>query len=68
MSANPFRIIRSDEQPPEHLRKEVMGSVRLLVLLLRFAQLFAADAPAAIFEQLRLAGRAKRTGKAPDKP
>lgn len=52
MSANPFHIIRSTEEPPEHLRKEVIGSLRSAVLLMRFAQLFLADYANTLFEKL----------------
>lgn len=61
MSANPFHIIRSTEEPPEHLRKEVMGSLRSAVLLMRFAQLFLADYANALFDKLSALER-KRAG------
>ena len=59
MSENPFKIIRSTDQPPGDLRKEVMGSVKLLMLLMRFIQLFVADPAPAMFEKVRLAGRSR---------
>lgn len=59
MSENPFKIIRSTDQPPADLRKEVMGSVKLMMLLMRFIQLFVADPAPAMFEKVRLAGRAR---------
>ena len=43
MDNNPFKIIRPTEEPPKELRKEVMGSVRTVVLILRFVQLFVGD-------------------------
>jgi len=54
MSENPFKIIRSTDQPPEHLRNEVMGSVRMAVLLMRFAQLFLADYAQVLFDKLSI--------------
>ncbi|MEZ4755552.1 MAG: hypothetical protein R2817_01855 [Flavobacteriales bacterium] len=57
MSTNPFKIIRPTDQPPEHLRKDVMGSIKLVMLLVRFVQLFMADYAMSIFENVRLAGR-----------
>ncbi len=53
MSESPFKIIRPTDQPPESLRKDVMGSVKLLMLLLRFAQLFVADFSISAFEKVR---------------
>lgn len=57
MSENPFKIIRHTDEAPEGLRKEVMGSVKLVILLMRFVQLFAADWSASLFDQVRLTGR-----------
>ena len=61
MSENPFKIIRSTDQPPSDLRKEVMGSVKFMMLLMRFLQLFAADPGPAItgnaYEQTTLRER-----------
>jgi hypothetical protein len=54
MRENPFKIIGSTEDPPEHLRDEVLGSVRLTVLMMRFAQLFLADYAAVLFEKFKL--------------
>lgn len=54
MSENPFKLIRLEEEPPEHLRKEVLGSVRLAVLMMRFAQLFVADYAAVLFDKFKL--------------
>lgn len=54
MSNNPFKIISSTEDPPEHLRQEVLGSVRLAVLMMRFAQLFLADYAAVLFEKFKI--------------
>jgi hypothetical protein len=56
MSENPFKIIRPSDEPPAHLKKEVMGSVKLLMLMMRFMQLFTADFSMALFEKFRLVG------------
>lgn len=64
MSQNPFKIIRSTDQPPEHLRAEVIGSVKFVMMLMRVLQLFVADPSAALFEKVRIVGGsgADRTG------
>jgi hypothetical protein len=61
MSDNPFKLIRSTDQPPEALRKEVMTSVKFAMLLMRFVQLFVADFSVAIFDKVRKAGDDKPT-------
>ncbi len=61
MSDNPFKLIRSTDQPPETLRKEVMSSVKFAMLLMRFAQLFVADLSVAIFDKVRRSGDDKPT-------
>ncbi|NQX90703.1 MAG: hypothetical protein HRT74_00905 [Flavobacteriales bacterium] len=43
MADNPFKIIEPREQLPEDVKNEVMGSVKSVVLLLRFIQLFVGD-------------------------
>ncbi|MCB0762699.1 MAG: hypothetical protein KDC12_14315 [Flavobacteriales bacterium] len=43
MSENPFKIIEPREEVPATMKKEVMGSVRAVVLILRFVQLFVGD-------------------------
>ena len=43
MDNNPFKIIEPREEVPKHIRKEVMGSVKTVVLVLRFVQLFVGD-------------------------
>lgn len=56
MNENPFKIIRPTDQPPENLRKEVMGSVKFVLLLMRFLQLFMADYASVLFENVRVIG------------
>tara|TARA_B100000809_G_C15125228_1_gene525962 strand:- start:2021 stop:2239 length:219 start_codon:yes stop_codon:yes gene_type:complete len=43
MSKNQFKIIKPTEEPPKELEKEVMGSVKTTVLILRIVQLFVGD-------------------------
>lgn len=56
MNENPFKIIRPTEEPPETLRSEVMGSVKFVMLLMRFLQLFMADYANVLFENVRMIG------------
>jgi hypothetical protein len=53
MSENPFKLIRSTDQPPETLRKDVVSSVKFLMLIMRFVQLFVADFSLALFDKVR---------------
>lgn len=52
MPENPFKIIEPREQVPDHLKKDVMGSVKTVVLMLRFVQLFVGDFSAVILNKL----------------
>lgn len=67
MSENPFKIIRSTDEPPETLRQEVVGSVKVMMLLMRVTQLFIPDYAMAMFDNLRLVGpdgeRKKKDGR-----
>jgi hypothetical protein len=54
MSDNPFKIIRPTDQPPESLRKDVVSSVKFLMLLMRFVQLFVADFSMSAFDKVRM--------------
>lgn len=56
MSENPFKIIRPTDEPPETLRSEVLGSVKFVMLLMRFAQLFVADYAMVLFNNVRIIG------------
>ena len=51
MTENPFKIIEPREELPDNLKKEVMGSVKSLVLILRFVQLFVGDFSAILLEK-----------------
>lgn len=61
MSTNPFKIIRSTDEPPPELRREVVSSVRFVMLLMRFVQLFVADLSASVFDKVRLVNPVKGT-------
>lgn len=52
MSDNPFKIIEPREEVPSELKKDVMGSVKTVVLILRFVQLFVGDFANVIFEKV----------------
>ena len=54
MNSDPFKLIRSSEEPPESLRKEVLGSVRFVTLMMRLTQLFLADFAQVLFDNIRL--------------
>lgn len=54
MSTNPFQLIRSTDEPPPELRKEVVSSVKFVMLLMRFVQLFVADFSVSMFDKVRL--------------
>ncbi len=43
MSDNPFKIIEPREVLPEDHKEEVLGSVKSIMLMLRFVQLFVGD-------------------------
>jgi len=43
MSDNPFKIIEPREELPESHKSEVIGSVKSVILVLRFVQLFVGD-------------------------
>lgn len=53
MSKNAFQIIEPNEIPPENGKEQVMGSVKSLVLVLRFVQLFLGDYSNLLLGQLR---------------
>ncbi|HOP43768.1 MAG: hypothetical protein R2810_09070 [Flavobacteriales bacterium] len=67
MSENPFKIIRPTDQVPDDLKKDVMGSVKFVMLLIRFVQLFMADYSASVFDSVRLTGRTDKDPRPPDR-
>lgn len=68
MRTNPFQIIRPTEEAPEHLRKEVLSSVRTAILLMRLTQLFLADYAHSLFDKLSLVERRERPDSDIDPP
>lgn len=52
--SNPFKIIQPSETPPESVKKELMGSIDSIVLILRFVQLFMADSTAVALRNLKI--------------
>ncbi len=54
MSENPFKIISPSEEVPEGLREDLMGSVKILMLTMRFVQLFLGDYANVLFDKVRL--------------
>ena len=60
MSDNPFKIIEPREQVPEQVRNDVMGSVKSVVLILRFVQLFVGDFSGVILEKLSKTSKDKK--------
>lgn len=60
MSDNPFKIIEPREQIPERVRDDVMGSVKSMVLILRFVQLFVGDFSGVILEKLSKSRKDKK--------
>lgn len=63
MSDNPFKIISPSEEVPEDLKAEVMGSVKLLMLAMRFVQLFLGDYANVLFDKVRLLSPESTTPK-----
>lgn len=53
MSSNPFQIIEPHETPPENIKNELMGSVKSIVLVLRFVQLFLGDYSNVMLDQFK---------------
>ncbi len=68
MSENPFKIIRSTDQPPESLRKEVVSSVKFLMLIMRFVQLFVADFSQVLFDKVRKTDNGPAPSSEPPNP
>lgn len=54
MSENPFKIIAPTDEVPEGLKGEVMGSVKVLMLAMRFVQLFVGDYANVLFDKVRI--------------
>ena len=53
MNKNAFQIIEPNESPPENGKEQMMVSVKSLVLVLRFVQLFLGDYSNLLLGQMR---------------
>ena len=53
MSENPFKIIEPREEVPATVKDDVMGSVKTVVLALRFVQLFIGDFTAVFIDMFK---------------
>ena len=53
MSENPFKIIEPREEVPAAVKDDVMGSVKTVVLALRFVQLFVGDFTAVFIDKFK---------------
>ncbi len=49
---NPFKLIKPTDKPPEHLKKDVMDSIELMILVVRMLQLFMVDYSISIPESM----------------
>lgn len=61
MSDNPFKIIEPREELPVSHKTEVIGSVKSVILILRFVQLFVGDFTNIILDKFK-------TNSTPQKP
>lgn len=57
---NPFKIIKHTDKPPEHLKKDVLESVELMMITLRILQLFMVDFSMSLPESLESLFKAKK--------
>jgi len=53
MSSNPFQIIEPHETAPDNIKNELMGSVKSIVLVLRFVQLFLGDYSSVMLDKFK---------------
>ena len=63
MSENPFKIIEPNESAPENARAELMTSVKSIVLVLRFVQLFLGDFSNVLLNKLKAEKHLNDTSK-----
>lgn len=52
--SNPFKIIQPNEEAPVSTKRDVMGSIKTVVLILRFVQLFMADTTAVVLKSFKI--------------
>lgn len=50
--ANPFKLIKPTDRPPENLKKDVLESIELMMLVVRMLQLFMVDYTISIPESM----------------
>ena len=63
---NPFKLIKPTDQPPENLKKDVLDSVELMMLVIRLMQLFMVDYSMSIPESLEHLFKADKHVNKPD--
>ena len=49
---NPFKLIKPTDRPPENLKKDVLDSIELMMLVVRMLQLFMVDYSVSIPESM----------------
>ena len=49
---NPFKLIKPTDRPPENLKKDVLESIELMMLVVRMMQLFMVDYTVSIPESM----------------
>ena len=49
---NPFKLIKPTDKPPENLKKDVLESIELMMLVVRMMQLFMVDYTISIPESM----------------
>ncbi len=49
---NPFKLIKPTDKPPEGLKKDVLESIELMMLVIRMLQLFMVDYSISIPESM----------------
>ncbi|MFK7756719.1 MAG: hypothetical protein AB8B53_07290 [Flavobacteriales bacterium] len=63
MSENPFKIIEPREELPVCHKTEVIGSVKSVILVLRFVQLFVGDFTTIILDKLKTNANPEQNNK-----
>jgi hypothetical protein len=60
MKDNPFKIIEPREEVPAAMKEEVMGTVKSIVFILRFVQLFVGDFTSVFIDKFKTENRNKK--------